>query len=58
MDDVLDVGRERTILLITHRPEGLERMDELDTIDSGARVAERIDAGHPSGTIEPRLVTP
>lgn len=27
MDDVLDAAADRTVLLITHRPEGLERMD-------------------------------
>jgi ABC-type multidrug transport system fused ATPase/permease subunit len=29
MDDVLDAAAGRTVLLITHRPEGLERMDEI-----------------------------
>ena len=29
MDDVLDAAGDRTVLLITHRPEGLERMDEI-----------------------------
>jgi thiol reductant ABC exporter CydC subunit len=29
MDDVLDAAADRTVLLITHRPEGLERMDEI-----------------------------
>jgi ATP-binding cassette subfamily C protein CydC len=29
MDDVLDAAGERTVLLITHRPEGLDRMDEI-----------------------------
>ena len=29
MDDVLDAAGERTVLLITHRREGLERMDEV-----------------------------
>ena len=29
MDDVLDAASERTVLLITHRPEGLEHMDEI-----------------------------
>jgi ATP-binding cassette, subfamily C, bacterial CydC len=29
MDDVLDACAERTVLLITHRPEGLARMDEI-----------------------------
>ena len=29
MDDVLDATAGRTVLLITHRPEGLDRMDEV-----------------------------
>jgi ATP-binding cassette, subfamily C, bacterial CydC len=29
IDDVLDAAAERTVLLITHRPEGLERMDDV-----------------------------
>jgi ATP-binding cassette, subfamily C, bacterial CydC len=29
IDDVLDSAADRTVLLITHRPEGLERMDEV-----------------------------
>ena len=29
MDDVLDAAEERTVLLITHRREGLARMDEV-----------------------------
>ena len=29
MDDVLDATEDRSVLLITHRPEGLERMDEI-----------------------------
>ena len=29
MDDVLDAATDRTVLLITHRPEGLSRMDEI-----------------------------
>jgi ATP-binding cassette, subfamily B, bacterial len=29
MDDVLDASTSRTVLLITHRPEGLGRMDEI-----------------------------
>jgi thiol reductant ABC exporter CydC subunit len=29
MDDVLDAAADRTVLLITHRPEGLDRMDEI-----------------------------
>jgi len=29
MDDVLDAAAGRTVLLVTHRPEGLDRMDEV-----------------------------
>ena len=29
MDDVLDATEGQTVLLITHRPEGLDRMDEI-----------------------------
>jgi ABC-type multidrug transport system fused ATPase/permease subunit len=29
IDDVLEAAAGRTVLLITHRPEGLERMDEV-----------------------------
>ena len=29
MDDVLDAAADRAVLLITHRPEGLEQMDEI-----------------------------
>jgi ABC-type multidrug transport system fused ATPase/permease subunit len=29
IDDVLDVAADRTVLLITHRREGLDRMDEV-----------------------------
>ena len=35
MDDVFEAAGERTVLLITHRPEGLEQVDE---------VARQIDA--------------
>ena len=38
MDDVLDAADGKTVLLITHRPEGLERMDEIVVLDAG-RVA-------------------
>jgi ATP-binding cassette subfamily C protein CydC len=34
MDDVLEAAGERTVLLITHRPEGLEHMDEVVTLTS------------------------
>jgi ABC-type transport system involved in cytochrome bd biosynthesis fused ATPase/permease subunit len=32
MDDVLGAAEERTVLLITHRQEGLARMDEVHTL--------------------------
>ena len=35
MEDVLDASADRTVLLITHRPEGLERMDEVLTLHGG-----------------------
>ena len=36
IDDVLDANSSRTTLLITHREEGLERMDEVLRLQSGA----------------------
>jgi len=39
MDDVLDALDEKTLLLITHRSEGLERMDEIIELDDGSIVA-------------------
>ena len=35
MNDVLDAAAGKTVLLITHRPEGLERMDEVVTLEEG-----------------------
>jgi ATP-binding cassette subfamily C protein CydC len=35
MDDVLDASADRTVLLITHRPEGLERMDDVVSLGGG-----------------------
>ena len=32
IDDVLEAAGDATVLLITHRPEGLERMDEVVTL--------------------------
>ena len=34
MDDVLAAAAGRSVLLITHRPEGLEQMDEVVTLDA------------------------
>jgi thiol reductant ABC exporter CydC subunit len=36
MDDVLDAAEGRTVLLITHRPEGLARMDEVVVLPASA----------------------
>jgi ATP-binding cassette, subfamily C, bacterial CydC len=41
MEDVLDAAADRTVLLITHRREGLEHMDEIVTLDGGRRAAAR-----------------
>jgi ABC-type multidrug transport system fused ATPase/permease subunit len=35
MEVVLDATAGKTVLLITHRPEGLERMDEVVTLEEG-----------------------
>ncbi len=35
LDDVLDVAAGRSVLLITHRPERLERMDEVVALPAG-----------------------
>jgi thiol reductant ABC exporter CydC subunit len=35
MDDVLEAAAGRTVLLITHRPEGLDRMDEIVSLAAG-----------------------
>jgi ABC-type multidrug transport system fused ATPase/permease subunit len=37
VEDVLDAAGDRTVLLITHRPEGLERMDDVVTLARGAQ---------------------
>ncbi len=36
--DILEAGGDRSILLITHRPEGLELVDEVVAMDGGRRV--------------------
>jgi ATP-binding cassette subfamily C protein CydC len=38
MEDVLEAAADRTVLLITHRTEGLERMDEIVELRAGAVV--------------------
>ena len=40
MDDVLGAAEERTVLLITHRQEGLARMDEVHTLVHGRTTVE------------------
>ena len=35
VDDVLDAAADRAVLLITHRPEGLDRMDEILALPTG-----------------------
>jgi thiol reductant ABC exporter CydC subunit len=35
IDDVLDAAGNRSVLLITHRPEGLDRMDEVVVLSHG-----------------------
>ena len=57
MDAVLDASNEKTVLLITHRPEGLDRMDDVVRIDGGARVGRRPSAGSSRGEDAPNLAT-
>jgi ABC-type transport system involved in cytochrome bd biosynthesis fused ATPase/permease subunit len=38
MEDVLAAAVDRTVLLITHSAEGLERMDEVVTLAGDGRV--------------------
>ncbi len=40
MDNILGATRDRTTLLITHRAEGLERMDEVHTLVHGRTTVE------------------
>ena len=35
MDDLLDAASERALVLITHRPIGLDRMDEIIVLEGG-----------------------
>jgi ABC-type transport system involved in cytochrome bd biosynthesis fused ATPase/permease subunit len=35
MEDVLTAAGERSVLLITHRPEGVGLVDEIVTLDAG-----------------------
>jgi ATP-binding cassette, subfamily C, bacterial CydC len=45
IDDVLDAAAGRTVLLITHRPEGLHRMDEVVSLDGDHPCSSRFRAG-------------
>ena len=47
MDDVLDAAGARSVLLITHRPEGLERMDAIVSLPTGEAgpVGDLLEAG-------------
>ncbi len=40
MDDVLAAAGGRAVLLITHRPEGLEQMDEIAVLENGVVCAQ------------------
>ena len=39
--DVLAASEQRSVLLITHRPEGLDLVDEIVRLDGG-RIVERV----------------
>ncbi len=56
MDAVLDASHGKTVLLITHRPEGLDRMDEVVAIDGGMRVGRAGDGSSRRDDV-PRLAT-
>jgi ATP-binding cassette subfamily C protein CydC/ATP-binding cassette subfamily C protein CydCD len=57
MDAVLDASHGKTVLLITHRPEGLDRMDEVVAIDGGMRVDRSPGDGSSRRNDVPRLAT-
>jgi ATP-binding cassette subfamily C protein CydC len=57
MDAVLDASHGKTVLLITHRPEGLDRMDEVVAIDGGMRVDRSPGDGSSRRDDVPRLAT-
>ena len=40
MDDVLAAAGGRAVLVITHRPEGLEQMDEIAVLENGVVCAQ------------------
>ena len=39
--DMLSAAGDRAVLLITHRPEGLDRVDEVVTLSGGRTVSHR-----------------
>jgi ATP-binding cassette subfamily C protein CydC len=45
MEDVLEAAGDRTVLLITHRSEGLEQMDEVVTLDAHGAHARPVKVG-------------
>jgi ATP-binding cassette, subfamily C, bacterial CydC len=51
MDDVLDALGEKTLLLITHRSEGLDRMHEIVELDDG-RIVAGVSPGRAPATAE------
>ena len=58
MNAVLDASHGKTVLLITHRSEGLDRMDEVVTLDGGVTVGRQNGGGGSSRRADaPRLAT-
>jgi ATP-binding cassette, subfamily C, bacterial CydC len=57
VDDVLDAAGPRTVLLITHRTEGLERMDEIVELDGGRRIDDGTRRGSSPWGDAPALAT-
>ena len=58
MNAVLDASHGKTVLLITHRSEGLDRMDEVVTIDGGVTAGRQNRGGGSSRRADaPRLAT-
>ena len=58
MNAVFDASQGKTVLLITHRSEGLDRMDEVVTIDGGVTVGRQHGGGGSSRRADaPRLAT-
>jgi len=44
MDDILAAATDRSVLLITHRPEGLDHVDEIVELSAG-RLVDSLPAG-------------